>query len=160
MTLAAMPVMVFIQEWSEDLFHPDYIGTAAYKIYELTELEPVGVGPCSLHFNSLSRWFLCEQCFISNALSLMGYLGISVIFVFLCTDSPRARAPGLIWIYHYSVPLVCLTSGCLYCSSLLENHVLRVTACPLHHECNFPFTSNITYVSPKPHLFVGTNKVT
>lgn len=128
--LAAMPIMVFIQEWSEDFFHPDYIGRASYKIYELTESEPVRVGPCSLHFNRLSRSFLCELCFTSNAVSLMGSLGISVIFVFLCTDTPHVRAPGLIWIYHYSVPLVCLTAGYLYCWGLLENHILRVTTCP------------------------------
>lgn len=112
------------------LLHPDYIGRASYKIYELTESEPVRVGPCSLHFNRLSRSFLCELCFTSNAVSLMGSLGISVIFVFLCTDTPHVRAPGLIWIYHYSVPLVCLTAGYLYCWGLLENHILRVTTCP------------------------------
>ena len=29
-----------------------------------------------------------------------------------------------------------------------------------NHKCNFPFTLYITYISPKPHLFVGTNKAT
>lgn len=29
-----------------------------------------------------------------------------------------------------------------------------------NHKCNFPFTSHTTYISPKPHLFVGTNKAT
>lgn len=49
-------------------------------------------------------------------------------FCFPLHGTPHERTSGLTQIHHYSVPLVCLAAGCLYCSGLLENDILRVTA--------------------------------